>query len=96
MPGPIPNVNVSTTVVGGGNAGGLFPVITPAPTPSPGPDSTNPEAERTVSPAGQTVGVISSAPATPVLALIALVVAFLLMMPGLSRRRRTKRRGPGA
>ena len=90
MPGPLPNVNVSTTFVGAGNAAGLFPVITPAPTPSPGPGNTNPAAERSVSPAGRAVDVFTSAPATPALGLIALVVAFLLVMTRLSVRRRRK------
>jgi hypothetical protein len=96
MPGPIPDVNVSTTFVGAGNAAGLFPVITAAPTPSPGPAGTNPAAERGFSPAGRAVDVVTSAPATPVLGLIALVIAFLLAMARLSGRRRTNRRGPGA
>ena len=90
MPGPIPNVNVSTTFVGAGNAAGLFPEITPAPTPSPGPEGTNPAAERSVSPAGQAVGIVTSAPATPTLGLIALVVAFLLVITRLFVRRRKK------
>jgi hypothetical protein len=85
-----PGPNLSTTLVGAGNAAGLFPVITAAPTPSPGPAGTNPAAERSVSPAGQAVGVVTSAPATPVLALIALGVAFLLAMTRLSVRRRRK------
>jgi hypothetical protein len=90
MPGPVPNVNVSTTFVGAGNAAGLFPEITPAPTPSPGPGNTNPAAERSVSPAGRALDVFSSAPATPALGLIALVIAFLLLMTRLSVRRRKK------
>ena len=90
MPGPIPNVNVSTTFVGAGNAAGLFPEITPAPTPSPGPEGTNPAAERSVSPAGQALGIVTSAPATSALGLIALVVAFLLVITRLPVRRRKK------
>jgi len=95
MPGPLPNVNVSTTFVGAGNAAGLFPVITPAPTPSPGPGNTNPAAERSVSPAGRAADV-ASAPATPTLGLIALVTAFLLLMTRLFVRRRINRRERGA
>ena len=95
MPGPIPNV--STTFVGAGNAAGLFPEITPAPTPSPAPEGTNPAAERSVNPAGQAFGVVTNAPAASALVgLIALAVAFLLMMTRLFVRRRTSRRGPGA
>jgi len=94
MPGPIPNV--STTFVGAGNAAGLFPEITPAPTPSPAPEGTNPAAERSVNPAGQAFGVVTNAPAASALGLIALVVAFLLVMTRLFVRRRTSRRGPGA
>ena len=95
MPGPIPNVNVSSSFVGAGNAAGLFPEITPPPTPSPGPEGTNPAAERSVSPAGQAADVFTSTSATPALGLIALVVAFLLVMARLFVRRRTNRR-PGA
>jgi hypothetical protein len=90
MPGPVPNVNVSTTFVGAGNAAGLFPEITPAPTPSPGPANTNPVAGSSVSPAGRALDVFTSAPATPALGLIALVIAFLLLMTRLSVRRRKK------
>jgi len=86
----MPGSNLSTTLVGAGNAAGLFPVITPAPAPSPGPVGTDPVAEHGVSPAGQAVDVVTSAPATPVLALIGLVVAFLLMMTRRSARRRRK------
>jgi hypothetical protein len=86
----MPGSNLSTTLVGAGNAAGLFPVITPAPAPSPGPVGTDPVAEHSVSPAGQAVDVVTSAPATPVLALIGLAVAFLLAMSRLSVRRRRK------
>ena len=77
------------------DAAGLSPKITPAPTPSPGPEGTNPAAEPSVSPAGQP-DVFTSAPARPALGLIALVVAFLLVMTRLFVRRRSNRRGPGA
>jgi hypothetical protein len=85
----MPGSNLSTTVVGAGNAAGLFPVIAPSPTPSPGPAGTNPAAEHDVSPAGQAVDVVT-APATTVLALIGLAVAFLLAMTRVSVRRRRK------
>jgi F0F1-type ATP synthase membrane subunit c/vacuolar-type H+-ATPase subunit K len=88
MPGPIPNV--STVFVGAGNAAGLFPEITPTPTPSPGPEDTNPVAERSVNPAGQALGVVTNAPVASALGLIALAVAFLLVMTRLSVRRRKK------
>ena len=91
MPGPLPDPNV-ITVVGAGNAAGLFPEITPAPTPSPGPGSTSPAAQRSVSPAGRAVEVFTSAPATPVLGIIAMAAGFLLMMILLSVRRRINRR----
>jgi hypothetical protein len=95
MPGPIPGPNV-TTVVGAGNAAGLFPVITPAPTASPGPPGTDPAAERNFSPAGRAGGIVTSTPAAPVLGLIALVVAFVLAMTRRSLYRRKKKRGPTA
>jgi hypothetical protein len=96
MPGPIPDLNPSTIVVGAGNAAGLFPEITPAPTPSPGPGSTSPAAaERGAGSAGRAVDVITSAPATSILGLIALAVAFLLVMTGRYPRRRANRRGQG-
>ena len=88
MPGPVPNA--TTTVVGAGNAAGLFPEITPAPTPSPGPAGTNPAAEPSANPAGQAAGIVTSAPATSALGLIALAIAFLLVMTRLSVRRRKK------
>jgi len=88
MPGPIPNV--STTFVGAGNAAGLFPEITPAPTPSPG--RTGPAAQRSVSPAGRAEEIFTSAPATPVVGIIAMAVGFLLMMILLAVRRRINRR----
>jgi len=94
--GPIPGLNASTTFVGAGNAAGLFPVITPAPTLSPGPAGTDPAAERGFSPAGRAVDITTSAPATPLLGLIALMIVFLLVMTRLSGRRRVNRRGPGA
>jgi hypothetical protein len=90
MPGPLPGPNV-ITVVGAGNAAGLFPDITPAPT-TPSPGSTSPAAERSVSPAGRAVDVFTSAPATPVLGIIVMAVGFLLMMILLSVRRRINRR----
>jgi hypothetical protein len=86
----MPGSNLSTSLVGAGNADGLFPVITPAPAPSPGPAGTNPVADHSVSPAGRAMDVVTSAPATPVLALIGLGVAFLLAMTRLSVRRRRK------
>ena len=88
MPGPIPNV--TTTFVGAGNAAGLFPEITPAPTPSPGPAGTNPAAAPSANPAGQALGIVTSAPVASALGLIALAVAFLLVMTRLSVRRRKK------
>jgi F0F1-type ATP synthase membrane subunit c/vacuolar-type H+-ATPase subunit K len=78
------------------DAAGLFPEITPAPTPSPGPEGTNPAAERSASPAGQAADGFTGAPATPALGLIALAAAFLLVMTRLFVRRRKNRRGPGA
>jgi hypothetical protein len=92
----MPGSNLSTTLVGAGNAAGLFPVITPAPTPSPGPPGTIPAAENNVSPAGRAVEVMTGAPATPVLGLIGLAVAFLLVMTRLSARKRRKVRKPPA
>jgi hypothetical protein len=86
----------STTVVGAGNAAGLFPVITPAPTPSPGLAGTAPAAERNFSPAGRAVDVVTSTPAAPVVGLIALFIAFLLAMTRRSRRRRKNKPEPAA
>jgi hypothetical protein len=89
MPGPLLDPNV-ITVVGAGNAAGLFPEITPAPTPSPG--RTSPAAQRSVSPAGRAVEVFTSAPATTVLGIIVMAVGFLLMMILLAVRRRINKR----
>ena len=59
-----PGPNLSTTLVGAGNAAGLFPVITPAPTPSPGHPARHQPGRRTQRhPAGQAVGVV--APSAP-------------------------------
>jgi hypothetical protein len=89
MPGPLLDPNV-ITIVGAGNAAGLFPEITPAPTPSPG--GTSPAAERSVSPAGRAQEIITSAPATPMAGIIVMAVGFLLMMILLAVRRRINRR----
>jgi hypothetical protein len=78
------------------DSAGLPGEITPAPTPSPGPEGISPAAERSASPAGQAADVFTSAPARPTLGLIALVVGFLLVMTRLFVRRRTTRRGPEA
>ena len=80
--------------IAAGNASALFPEITPA------AGSTAP-AERGASQAGQMADAVTGTPGTAVLTaqvlgLIALVVAFLLAMARLSRRRRSKRRAPGA
>jgi hypothetical protein len=77
-------------------AAALRPEITPAPIPSPAPEGTDPAAERSVSPAGQAADVFTRAPARRALGLIALVVAFLLVVTRLFVRRRTSKRGPGA
>jgi hypothetical protein len=78
------------------DAAGLIPEITPAPIPSLGPDGTSPAAERSVSPAEQPAGVVTSAPAMPGPELIALVAASLLVIARLFMRRQANRRGPGA
>jgi hypothetical protein len=74
------------------DSAGLVPEIAPAPTPSMGPDGASPAADRSARPAGQAAGIVTSAPATPALGLIALVGAILLVMTRLFVRRRTSRR----
>lgn len=96
--GPVPAVgNVSTSLIGPGNAAGLFPSISPSATPDPAPGGSAP-------PGPGTGPVTSSSPlafAQPGLTgqaagLIALAFAILLTVTRLSLRRRFRpRKRPG-
>jgi hypothetical protein len=88
--------NVSSSLIGAGNAAGLFPAITPSTTPStaagthPGGNNGN------ASPVSNSYPLALGTTVVPaqVAGLIALAVALLLTMTRLSQRRRPAPKGP--
>jgi hypothetical protein len=96
--GPIPNLNsVSSSLIGAGNASGLFPAINPAATPSPSPGNGPSDARRNAEPAAGSAAIAFVKPGLTgqVAGLVALLVAVLLTVTRLSLRRRFRSRKQG-
>jgi len=97
--GPVPNLNsVSSSLIGAGNASGLFPAINPGTTPSPSPGNGTSDGRRSAAPAAGSAAIAFVKPGlTGQLAgLVALAVAVLLTMTRLSLRRRFRSRKQGS
>jgi hypothetical protein len=95
--GPVPNLNsISSSLLGAGNAAGLFPAISPGATPSPSPG--NGSARRNAEPAAGSSAIAFVQPGLTgqVAGLIALAVAVLLTVTRLSLRRRFRARKQGS
>jgi hypothetical protein len=93
--GPIPNLNnVSSQLIGAGNASGLFPAINPSATPSPSPGSQAPGGQRDSRPVSGSSAIAFVQPGLTgqVAGLIALAVAILLTVTRLSLRKRFRSR----
>jgi hypothetical protein len=93
--GPIPNLNnVSSQLIGAGNASGLFPAINPSATPSPSPGSQAPGGRRDSRPVSGSSAIAFVQPGLTgqVAGLIALAVAILLTVTRLSLRKRFRSR----
>jgi hypothetical protein len=93
--GPIPNLNnVSSQLIGAGNASGLFPAINPSATPSPYPGSQAPGGQRESRPVSGSSAIAFVQPGLTgqVAGLIALAVAILLTVTRLSLRKRFRSR----
>jgi hypothetical protein len=93
--GPIPNLNnVSSQLIGAGNASGLFPAINPSATPSPFPGSQAPGGQRDSRPVSGSSAIAFVQPGLTgqVAGLIALAVAILLTVTRLSLRKRFRSR----
>jgi hypothetical protein len=95
--GPIPNLNnVSSQLIGAGNASGLFPAINPSATPSPSPGSPAPNSQRTPVAAPSAIAFVQPGLTGQVAGLIALAVAVLLTVTRLSLRKRFRSRKQGS
>jgi hypothetical protein len=93
--GPIPNLNnVSSQLIGAGNASGLFPAINPPATPSPSAGSQAPGGQRESRPVSGSSAIAFVQPGLTgqVAGLIALAVAILLTVTRLSLRKRFRSR----
>jgi hypothetical protein len=96
--GPIPNLNgVSSSLIGAGNASGLFPAINPATVPSPTPGA-NAQGQPNAQPATGASPLAFARPGLTgqVAGLIALAVAVLLTVTRLSLRKRFRSRKQGS
>jgi hypothetical protein len=97
--GPVPNLNsVSSSLIGAGNASGLFPAINPGATPSPSPGNGASDGRRNAEPARSSAAIAFVKPGLTgqVAGLIALLVAVLLTVTRLSLRRRFRSRKQGS
>jgi hypothetical protein len=97
--GPIPNLNgVSSSLIGAGNASGLFPAINPATAPSPTPGVNAQGGKRNAQPVTGASPLAFAEPGLTgqVAGLIALAVAVLLTMTRLSLRKRFRSRKQGS
>jgi hypothetical protein len=103
--GPLPSLNQITTVitgtkkslVGAGDASGLFPKISPSATPSPAPGSRAPDKpyapdRQKTHPVSETYNLAAgkSALSAQIVGLIAIAIAVLLVVTRLSVRRRSR------
>jgi hypothetical protein len=97
--GPIPNLNtISSSLIGAGNASGLFPAINPGATPSPSPGNGASDGRQNAEPARGSAAIAFVKPGLTgqVAGLIALLVAVLLTVTRLSLRRRFRSRKQGS
>jgi len=97
--GPIPNLNgISSSLIGAGNASGLFPAINPSATPSPAPGVHAAGGGRTATPVADSSALAFGQPGLTgqVAGLIALAVAVLLTVTRLPLRRRFRSRKQGS
>ena len=90
--GPVPNLNsVSSSLIGAGNASGLFPAISPGATPSPSPGNGSRRAAAP-DPGSSAIAFVQPGLTGQVAGLVALAVAILLTVTRLSLRRRFRSR----
>ncbi len=97
--GPVPNLNsISSSLIGAGNASGLFPAINPGATPSPSPGNGASDGRQNAEPARGSAAIAFVKPGLTgqVAGLIALLVAVLLTVTRLSLRRRFRSRKQGS
>ncbi len=97
--GPLPNLNgVSSSLIGAGDASGLFPAINPSGTPSPSPGINPPGGKRNVRPVSDSSALSFVQPGLTgqVAGLIALAVAVMLTVTRLSLRKRLRSRKQGS
>jgi hypothetical protein len=97
--GPVPNLNsVSSSLIGAGNASGLFPAINPGATPSPSPGSGSSDARRDAAPApgSSAIAFVQPGLTGQLAGLVALAFAVMLTVTRLSLRRRFRSRKPGS
>ncbi len=97
--GPVPNLNsVSSSLIGAGNASGLFPAINPSATPSPSPGVHTPGGKRNARPVSDSsaLGFVQPGLTGQVAGLIALAVAVMLTVTRLSLRKRFRSRKQGS
>ena len=97
--GPVPNLNsVSSSLIGAGNASGLFPAINPGATPSPSPGSGSSPVRRDAAPApgSSAIAFVQPGLTGQLAGLVALAVAVLLTVTRLSLRRRFRSRRQGS
>jgi hypothetical protein len=97
--GPIPNLNsISSSLIGAGNASGLFPAINPGATPSPSPGNGASDGSQNAEPARGSAAIAFVKPGLTgqVAGLVALLVAVLLTVTRLSLRRRFRSRKQGS
>ncbi|MGH3232240.1 MAG: hypothetical protein ACRDOH_03090 [Streptosporangiaceae bacterium] len=98
--GPIPNLNgISSSLIGPGNASGLFPAIIPSATPNSSPGSQPQQADqRNAEPASNSSALGLGKPGLTgqVAGLIALALAIMLTVTRLSLRKRFRSRKQGS
>ena len=97
--GPIPNLNgASSSLIGAGNASGLFPAINPGTAPSPAPGANAQGGQPAVRPvtAASPLAFAESGLTGQVAGLIALAVAVLLTVTRMSLRKRFRSRKQGS
>ena len=94
--GAIPNLNgVSSSLIGAGNASGLFPAIVPSATPNPSPTIQPQRSKRDAQPISDSSALGLGKPALTgqVAGLIALALAIMLTVTRLSVRKRFRKAG---
>jgi hypothetical protein len=97
--GPVPDLNsVASSLIGAGNASGLFPAINPSATPSPSPGIHARDGKRNARPVADSSALAFMQPGLTgqVAGLIALLVAVMLAVTRLSLRKRFRSRKQGS